>query len=170
MSGGRGSFQLGGAFGWSATTGSSGAPSLRQILLLVLRRGMSSLPFGDFLSPNFVKYILILSALFFVLTLLFPSSISQNFSSGPVAPDHACSFTTDPSFCQSLLPSESLSNFYGYGQYLIKKSLQQSYAFSSLINETIRDKATLTPQAAAALNDCLPSTIVCFSLNSQPTS
>ncbi|XP_031485945.1 pectinesterase-like [Nymphaea colorata] len=93
--------------------------------------------------------------LFFVLTLLFPSSFSQNYSSGPVAPDHACTFTTDPSFCQSLLPSESLSNFYGYGQYLIKKSLQQSYAFSSLINETIRDNATLTPQAAAALNDCL---------------
>ncbi|CAN6468692.1 unnamed protein product [Victoria cruziana] len=94
--------------------------------------------------------------LFFVLTLLFPSSISsQNFSAGPVAPDHACNFTTDPSFCQSLLPTDSLSNFYGYGQYLIKKSLQQSYAFSSLINDTIKDKAALTPQAAAALDDCL---------------
>ncbi|XP_031486774.1 pectinesterase-like [Nymphaea colorata] len=89
---------------------------------------------------------------FFTLALLLPSSISLI---DPVTPDHACTFTTDPHFCQSLLPSASLSNFYGYGQYLIKKSLQQSYAFSSLINETIRDKANLTPQAAAALNDCL---------------
>ncbi|KAF3779353.1 putative pectinesterase/pectinesterase inhibitor 41 [Nymphaea thermarum] len=89
---------------------------------------------------------------FFTLALLFPSSISLI---DPVTPDHACTLTTDPQFCQSLLPSASLSNFYGYGQYLIKKSLQQSYAFSSLINETIRDKAALTPQAAAALNDCL---------------
>ncbi|CAN6468676.1 unnamed protein product [Victoria cruziana] len=93
--------------------------------------------------------------LFFVLTLLLPSCMSQNFPAAPVAPDHACTFTTDPSFCQSLLPTESLSNFYGYGQYLIKKSLQESYAFSSLINETIRDKAALTPRAAAALDDCL---------------
>ncbi|XP_031484828.1 pectinesterase-like [Nymphaea colorata] len=92
----------------------------------------------------------------FVLTILFPSSISLNLSAiGPVTPDHACTFTTDPDFCQSLLPSDSLNNFYGYGQHLIKKSLQQSYAFSSLINETIRDKANLTPLAAAALNDCL---------------
>ncbi|CAN6468678.1 unnamed protein product [Victoria cruziana] len=94
--------------------------------------------------------------LFFVLTLLFPSSIgSQNFSTEPVAPDHACTFTTDPSFCQSLLPTDSLSNFYGYGQYLINKSLEQSYAVSSLINETIRDKDAVTPQAATALDDCL---------------
>ncbi|XP_031485029.1 pectinesterase-like [Nymphaea colorata] len=94
--------------------------------------------------------------IFLTLTLLFPSSISQNFSApAPVSPDHACNFTTDPSFCQSLLPSQSLSNFYGYAQYLINKSLQQSATFSSLINETIRDKAALTPRAAAALEDCL---------------
>ncbi|XP_031484769.1 pectinesterase-like [Nymphaea colorata] len=94
--------------------------------------------------------------IFLTLTLLFPSSISQSFGApGPVTPDHACNFTTDPSFCQFLLPSESLSNFYGYAQYLIKKSLQQSATFSSLINETIRDKAALTPRAAAALEDCL---------------
>ncbi|KAF3788679.1 putative ribonuclease H protein [Nymphaea thermarum] len=44
MSGGRGSFQLGGAFGKNATTGSSGASSLRQIRWLVVCKGMSSLP------------------------------------------------------------------------------------------------------------------------------
>ncbi|CAN6468681.1 unnamed protein product [Victoria cruziana] len=89
---------------------------------------------------------------FFTLTLLVPSSISQN--NVPVTPDHACAFTTDPYFCQSLLPTKSLSNLYGYGQYLIRKSLRQSYAFSSLINETVRDDAALTPPAAAALDDC----------------
>ncbi|CAN6468680.1 unnamed protein product [Victoria cruziana] len=92
--------------------------------------------------------------LFFVLTILFPTTISQSSEPGAFAPNHACTVTTDPSFCQSLLPTESLSNFYGYGQYLIKKSLQESYAFSSLINETIRDKAALAPRAAAALDDC----------------
>ncbi|KAF3777000.1 Receptor-like tyrosine-protein kinase [Nymphaea thermarum] len=42
MSGDRGSFQLGGTFGRSATTESSGTHFLRQILWLVLCKGMSN--------------------------------------------------------------------------------------------------------------------------------
>ncbi|KAF3780403.1 Transposon TX1 uncharacterized protein [Nymphaea thermarum] len=46
VSGGCGLFPFGGAFGRSATIGSSGAPSHRQTLWLVLCRGMSILLFG----------------------------------------------------------------------------------------------------------------------------
>ncbi|KAF3779352.1 putative pectinesterase/pectinesterase inhibitor 41 [Nymphaea thermarum] len=93
-----------------------------------------------------------MTSFFFLLTFLLPLSFSFPQM---LTPDTACNVTTNPSFCKSLLPADSLSNFYSYGQYLVKKSLEQSAAFSSLINETIRDHATLTPRAAAALNDCL---------------
>jgi pectinesterase len=85
---------------------------------------------------------------------LFPSSFSQDLTAS-ITPDNACNLTSNPSFCESLLPQQSLTTLSGYGRYLVKKSLDQSATFSSLIEQTIRDNATLTPQAASALNDCL---------------
>ncbi|XP_031490525.1 probable pectinesterase/pectinesterase inhibitor 20 [Nymphaea colorata] len=55
---------------------------------------------------------------------------------------------------RSLIPSQSRSNLYGYGRYLAEKSLHQSATFSSLIDGTIRDNASLPSQAAGALADC----------------
>ncbi|KAF3780450.1 hypothetical protein EJ110_NYTH39203 [Nymphaea thermarum] len=89
---------------------------------------------------------------FFVVLL--PVSSSENITQ-PVAPDTACDVTTNPSFCKTLIPSRARSDLYGYGRYLIKKSLQQSAKFSSLLDRTVRGKRRLSPLATGALNDCL---------------
>ncbi|XP_031485240.1 pectinesterase-like [Nymphaea colorata] len=89
---------------------------------------------------------------FFVVLL--PVSSSENITQ-PVAPDTACDVTTNPSFCKTLIPSRARSDLYGYGRYLIKKSLQQSAKFSFLLDRTVRGKRRLSPLATGALNDCL---------------
>ncbi|XP_031484777.1 pectinesterase-like [Nymphaea colorata] len=89
----------------------------------------------------------------FVFVLL-PFSSSQNLTQS-VTPEKACNLTTNPSFCKSLIPSRARSNLYGYGRYLVNKSLRQSATFSSLIDGTIRGNASLPSQAAGALVDCL---------------
>ncbi|XP_031498269.1 pectinesterase-like [Nymphaea colorata] len=92
--------------------------------------------------------------LLLLLATCIPSALSQN-STGQLPPANACSLTTNPSFCKSVIPPQTRSNLYGYGRYLVKKSLDQSARLAALIDRTIRYNTTLTTPALGALHDCL---------------
>ncbi|KAF3795721.1 putative pectinesterase/pectinesterase inhibitor 41 [Nymphaea thermarum] len=89
-----------------------------------------------------------------LFTTLISGAFAQNGTS-QISPANACSVTTDPAFCKSVIPPQTRYNLYGYGRYLVKKSLDQSATFSSLIDQTIRQKSSLTAEALSALRDCL---------------
>ncbi|CAN6468245.1 unnamed protein product [Victoria cruziana] len=91
----------------------------------------------------------------FFLFFLFHIPTFLSLSLPFVSPDQACNLTADSSFCMSVIPAGARSNLYGYGRFLLKKSLSQSAEFSYLIDRIIKNNATLPPQAAGALEDCL---------------
>ncbi|XP_031498456.2 pectinesterase-like [Nymphaea colorata] len=98
-----------------------------------------------------------LPGLITILVLIFsiiPFSLSDNLTS-PVPPDQACSVTTNPTFCRSILPSGGRLNLFEYGRLLVSRSLQQSASFSGLIDRALKDNPnTLPGQAHGALQDC----------------
>ncbi|XP_049936166.1 probable pectinesterase/pectinesterase inhibitor 41, partial [Nymphaea colorata] len=97
-------------------------------------------------------FIAIFTTIFIVLI---PSSLSQNLTT-PVPPNEACSITTNPAFCRSILPRQGRWDLYHYGRFLLFRSVLQSRTFTFLIDQALKFSATtLSGQAVGALEDCL---------------
>ncbi|XP_031498043.1 pectinesterase-like [Nymphaea colorata] len=99
-------------------------------------------------------FLLLATTIVLHFASLIPASLSQS-PTGQVAPSHACSVTTDPSFCKSVIPAHARSDLFGYGRYLVNKSLEESARISALVDQTIRGETSLSAPALGALKDCL---------------
>ncbi|KAK2649522.1 hypothetical protein Ddye_017011 [Dipteronia dyeriana] len=104
------------------------------------------------------------SKVFFLLTTMpilivlpffaYPSQATDFAPTTPVSPADICKFTSDPSYCKSLLPYQTADS-YTYGRYCVRKSFSQSRMFSNLVEKYLETyRSTLSKPEVRALEDC----------------
>ncbi|KAH7578315.1 hypothetical protein JRO89_XS01G0367100 [Xanthoceras sorbifolium] len=72
----------------------------------------------------------------------------------PVSPIDVCKFTSDPSYCKSVLPYQTADS-YTFGRYCVRKSYSQSRLFSNLVERYLETyRSTLSKPEVRALEDC----------------
>ncbi|XP_010253281.1 PREDICTED: probable pectinesterase/pectinesterase inhibitor 41 [Nelumbo nucifera] len=100
------------------------------------------------------SYLYSLPLCIVILFLFSSSSLAQDPSSTPVAPENACNSTLYPYLCKSLLPRNQSGNIYDYGRFSVRRSISAATKFSSLIDRYLRGRSKLSATAIRALEDC----------------
>ncbi|MQM13279.1 hypothetical protein Taro_046206 [Colocasia esculenta] len=94
------------------------------------------------------------ASIFLLFLCFFTPSLSDTPPSVPISPDGACSCTTYPDFCKSILQKSGPANLYNYGRFSLSHSLWNARRFLGMVNWHLARRSTLSGSAVRALEDC----------------
>ncbi|XP_022138294.1 probable pectinesterase/pectinesterase inhibitor 20 isoform X2 [Momordica charantia] len=95
--------------------------------------------------------------LFLILLALFISSSAAHADDSLinlVSLRHICNFSTDSSYCFSVLQKSSGNNVYDSGRFSIRRSLSKASRFFDLIDQHLHNSSSVPKSVIGALKDC----------------